>query len=84
MAQLRQWALPGKAYGRPDQRAVRETIVRGMEHRIRIPANLHALMLDSPDALDAVVAAFGGMAASRGNLELPGSWRTEGAVAVHD
>lgn len=87
MAQLKRWGLPYRAYGKSGQGAAREGIVRGIERRIRLSASLRALMLDSPDALDAVVAVFGAAAAATGRLaaaERPSTWETEGVIAVHD
>lgn len=85
MAQLKSWGLRYKGYGLPDQSAERAEIVAGVAARLKLPAKVRALMTDSPDALDAVVAAFGAMAAASGNLAhpLPKSWKREGAIAVH-
>jgi len=65
---------------------VRTQMVAGVGERVKLPARFRNLMLDSPDALDAVVAAFGAIAAANDALAhpLPSSWKREGAIAVHD
>ncbi len=83
MAQLKRWGLPCAGYGAPDQSDARRTVVSGLRHRIDLPRRLQALMTESPDALDAVVAHFGARAAATTVLPLPTAWRTEGAIAVH-
>lgn len=83
--QLRQWDLPFTGYSGSEGRSARETILADLEKRISIPRVMRAMMLDSPDALDAVLASFGAMAAVQGNLASPApqDWRWEGTIAVH-
>lgn len=63
-AQLWAWGLPHRGYAKPEQRAMRETIVAGLAQRLRLDAAHRHLLLDQPDALDAVLAAFGAVAAA--------------------
>lgn len=79
-AQLRQWGLPHQGYSKPEQRDQRRAIVGGLERRVHIPAALREIMLDSQDALDAVVAAFAGLAAERRGL--PSDAPADGLIAV--
>lgn len=85
-AQLRAWDLPNAGYGLPEEKPVRAGIVAALEQRgLAIEPTYRRQMLASPDALDAVVAAFAGRAAANRQLrhEKPPSWRLEGAIAVH-
>lgn len=84
-AQLRQWDLPNKSYNGADGRPQRETILAGLRNRVGLDRKQRALLLDSADALDAVIASFGARAAATAQLVRPPpvSWRTEGAIAVH-
>jgi hypothetical protein len=97
MAQLKAWGLPSTKYGPPDReanesehaerRATRKAILAGIRKRVDLDVSREhaAIMHDSPDALDAVVAAFGARAAANRQLvrDRPESWRLEGAIAVH-
>lgn len=85
-AQLRAWDLPNTGYGLPEEKPVRAKIVAALEERgLLIEPVYRKQMTASPDALDAVIAAFGGRAAANRQLkhERPASWRLEGAIAVH-
>lgn len=85
-AQLHAWGLPNTGYALPEERAMRATISGALEQRgLAIDPADRKQMLASPDALDAVVAAFAGRAAANRQLrhEKPPSWRLEGAIAVH-
>ena len=85
-AQLRAWDLPNTGYGLPEEKPVRAKIVAALEERgLTIEPAYRKQMMASPDALDAVIAAFGGRAAANRQLkhERPASWRLEGAIAVH-
>lgn len=84
-AQLRQWDLPFSGYADGPGRSIREGIAAALDSRIRIPEDLRAKMLSSSDALDAVLASFGAMAAAGGSLgvPLPAEWEREGAIAVY-
>ncbi len=63
-AQLRAWGLSHTGYAGRDQRAARRIILDGLTHRIGISHAQTGLLFDHPDALDAVLAAFGAIAAS--------------------
>ncbi|GAA3713955.1 hypothetical protein GCM10022268_23400 [Sphingomonas cynarae] len=63
-AQLRAWDLPHTGYAGRDQRTARRIILDELSQRIGICPAQMGLMLDHPDALDAVLAAFGAIAAS--------------------
>jgi hypothetical protein len=85
-AQLRAWDLPNTGYGLPEEKPVRAKIVAALEERgLMIEPGYRKQMMTSPDALDAVIAAFGGRAAANRQLKhsRPESWRLEGAIAVH-
>jgi hypothetical protein len=80
-AQLKVWGLPHTKYG--DQRAARALIVRGLEQRLSL-GRFKAAMLDSADALDAVVCAFAARAAAKGTaLGTPARTGVEGWISVH-
>ena len=64
-AQLRTWKLPHHGYGKPEQHHAREQILAGLARHLDFTASQRAAMLASPDALDAVVAAFAAIAAVR-------------------
>jgi lambda repressor-like predicted transcriptional regulator len=85
-AQLRAWGLPNAGYGLPSEKPIRARIIAALEQRgLAIDPNDRKQMLVSPDALDAVIAAFAGRAAANRQLkhERPPNWRLEGAIAVH-
>jgi Protein of unknown function (DUF429) len=85
-AQLKAWELPNMGYGLPEEKPVRAKIVTGLEAKgLAIEARYRKQMLASPDALDAVLAAFGARAAANRQLKhaRPASWKIEGAIAVH-
>ncbi len=86
-AQLAAWELPNTGYALPEEKPVRATILTALERRqhLDITPSFRKLMLNSPDALDAVVAAFGARAAANRQLahERPAAWKLEGAIAVH-
>lgn len=79
-AQLKAWSLPHTGYAAPDRRAAREHIVAGIHQRIDLKAAEVALLLDYPDALDAVVAAFGAISAS--TSDLPAVVSPDGLISV--
>jgi hypothetical protein len=84
-AQVKAWGLSPNGYGRADQVEVRRPIVEAVSGRIDVPAPMRKVMVESPDALDAVLAAFGAMAAVSGALvdEVTEGAMVEGAIAVH-
>jgi hypothetical protein len=71
-AQLRLWALPHRSYSKSEQHDARQQILFGLGGQLAFTASQHSTMLQSPDALDAVIAAFAAIAAVR-----------EGALAEH-
>jgi Protein of unknown function (DUF429) len=86
-AQLRAWGLPNANYSEPEAKPLRAKIIATLEKKQHLdidPASRKA-MLASPDALDAVIAAFAGRAAANRQLrhEKPATWKLEGAIAVH-
>jgi hypothetical protein len=87
-AQLKAWELPHTSYSSAEDRPARQAIVSHLERvrRLDISPQDRKKMLDSADALDAVIAAFAGRAAANRQLKLdkPASWKTEGAIAVHE
>lgn len=85
-AQLRQWRWACPGYGRPDGVGVRRTLVSMLAERLDGSACDLDLMRTCPDALDAVLAAFGARAAVGGDLARApddGPFREEGWIAVH-
>jgi cupin 2 domain-containing protein len=68
-AQLWTWGLPHRGYARPEQRDARAVIVAGLAQRLRVDAAQRELLLDQPDALDAVLAAFGAIAAAAAPMD---------------
>ena len=84
-AQVKQWLRRLPSYGRPDQQAARIELVALVEARLEVPEALKAMMLESADALDATLAAFGAMAAASGDVtdDPPPIGSVEGAIAVH-
>jgi hypothetical protein len=86
-AQLRAWDLPNAGYGLPEEKPMRARIIAALEERqhLAIEPAFRKMMLASPDALDAVIAAFAGRAAANRRLrhDRPASWKLEGAIAVH-
>lgn len=86
-AQLKAWGLPHANYNAPDERPARQAIIAHLERtrHVDIEPAYRKEMLKSPDALDAVIAAFAGRAAANRQLhiEKPPTWKTEGAIAIH-
>jgi predicted nuclease with RNAse H fold len=82
-AQLRHWGLPHESYSGPSEE-LRRSIVNALARRLHIPSRHYRLMLDSPDALDAVLAAFAAVAVckNRVGVRAPNK-REEGWIAVH-
>ena len=81
-AQLRQWDLPYRAYSRPDQVENRKKIIIGLKERASINPADEPKLLDSADALDAVVAAFAAIAIANGNVPNFTEAGEEGFIAV--
>lgn len=84
-AQLRTWGLPHQGYGKPREGAPsRRAIVEALHVRIAL-GSFAETMLGCPDAMDAVVAAFGAVAVTTGKLvDEPGPTAgAEGWIAVH-
>lgn len=85
-AQLRHWNLPHEAYSgsNHERRRHRAAIIEALSKRLQVPADHNKLMLDSPDALDAVVAAFAAIAVRNNRLGPPPMEKIEeGWIAVH-
>ena len=81
-AQLRTWALPHSGYSKPEQHDAREQILVGLAKRLDFSADQRDAMLRSPDALDAVIAAFAAIAAIRQGA--PARYPDDGLIAVMD
>jgi len=82
-AQLQQWSLLSKAYSAPDAGDARRAITAGLKHRIDIEPAFEEVMIETPDALDAVIALFAAVAAARGRLADSVGMSEEGLIAVH-
>lgn len=79
-AQLRAWRLPHQGYGRPDQADTRRRIADGLAEHVAL-GRWRAEIEASPDALDAVVAAFAGVAVETGLMTVdPGL--EDGQIAI--
>jgi hypothetical protein len=85
-AQLKTWRLPFFGYNGGEQaaRAERQRMLQGLHDRIEINGN-DSVLLDSADALDAVLCAFAAIAVKRRTSarELAASACSEGWIAVH-
>ena len=86
-AQLRVWGLPHQKYGGAgaDECAARLRIADAIGRRIACTDEQLALMRTSPDALDAVLCCFAGMAVRGDRLARPrgDGGSGEGWIAVH-
>ena len=73
-AQLQQWALPWSGYNGTNSSALkqRERILESLAHRIAIEASAKSQLLESADALDAVLCAFAAIAVTDGAVESGG------------
>ena len=81
-AQLCQWKLPFRAYSRPDQVETRKEIVIGLKERASIQPTDERKLLDSADALDAVIAAFAAIAIAKNDVVNFSQAGEEGFIAV--
>lgn len=86
-AQLRQWGLPREGYNGTDQAATRtrHDIIESLRSRLHIPSESEQLMLDSADALDAIICAFAAIAVTTRHVACPPAPEAhlEGWIAVH-
>ena len=82
--QLRQWNLPYQRYSGASGAPVREKLIAALGRRIHISEPQAAVMLRSPDALDAVIAAFAGVAVVLGSFVGHPEFDEEGWIAVHE
>jgi len=83
-AQLQTWRLPFKGYGKHTSadRQNRHCIVEHLE--VIAHGALRSKMIESADALDAVVAAFAGIAVKENHLlDAPQGASSQGWIAVH-
>jgi hypothetical protein len=81
-AQLRHWSLPHTGYAEDEGRAVWRRIVDGLTGRLNMTAEQQELGLQSPDALDAMIAAFVAIAVlRRAALDEPAQRTEEGWIA---
>ena len=85
-AQLKHWKLPFQRYNDQDElgAANRKTIVAFMESRWLDLGEFKQKLLDSADAIDAVLCAFAAKAVSQGELAAQAeTFDDEGHIAVH-
>lgn len=79
-AQLRSWGLPHSGYSKPEQGGVRADILVGLAKYIHVSELQRISLMESPDALDSVIAAFAAIAAvRRGTLA---QYPADGLIAV--
>ena len=81
-AQLLTWAMPHNGYNKPEQHDAREQILVGLAKHLNFTASQRHSMLRSPDALDAVIAAFAAIAAVPEGA--PAEYPADGLIAVLD
>jgi hypothetical protein len=81
-AQLCQWNLPFSGYGKPEQETARKVILEALGKRMAISTQQLEMLLQCPDALDAVIASFGAIAIHTGTWLRPVHDVQEGLVAV--
>ena len=85
-AQLKHWKLPFQRYNDQDELGVanRKTIVAFLESRWLDIGEFKQELLDSADAIDAVLCAFAAKAVSQGELAARAeAFDDEGQIAVH-
>lgn len=84
-AQLYHWNLPHNRYNGEIHQGMRVCLVSEISHRLLLLTRYHELMLESADALDAVLCAFAARAAAREEAgPLDGmDCQDEGWIAVH-
>ena len=85
-AQLKHWKLPFQRYNDQDElgTANRKTIVAFLESRWLEIGEFKQKLLDSADAIDAVLCAFAAKAVSQGELAAQAeTFDDEGHIAVH-
>jgi hypothetical protein len=87
-AQLKRWGLPHQRYNGVEKtaKANRKRILDGLDGRLLIAALWRERVLESADALDAVVCAFAARAVTEERLAQPpaGPWKEEGWIAVRE
>jgi hypothetical protein len=85
-AQLRHWGLPYEGYSGSTQEVRRDIVNAFARRRLSVPTPHRYQMLESPDALDAVLAAFAAVAVCRNRIAVPPPDNTEeeGWIAVHE
>ena len=81
-AQLCQWDLSHRGYSGPDQIENRKTIVSELKVRASIDPVDERKLLDSADALDAVIAAFAAIAIAKSDVVNFSQAGDEGFIAV--
>jgi hypothetical protein len=81
-AQLFQWGLPYRAYSKPDQIENRKAIIIGLKARASINPVDERKLIDSADALDAVIVAFAAIAISKSDVANFSQAGEEGFIAV--
>jgi hypothetical protein len=85
-AQLRAWGLQHSGYSDSSGKSVksRRDLVGALAERIEIGSNFKDAIAVSPDALDAVVAAFAAIAACTQSLPPGAPFDDEGWIAIHE
>jgi hypothetical protein len=82
-AQLRTWGLPHQGYSGEKGGESRRLIVDGVAKKISLSIGHRDLISQCPDALDAVIAVFGAVAATESRQQLPVEFSPEGWISVH-
>lgn len=81
-AQLRWWGLPHQKYSGIAGRSNREKIIESMTTFLNTDIEARRLMMDSSDALDAVISCFAAIAVSTNRFEPPDHAIDDGMIAV--
>jgi hypothetical protein len=69
-------------YSRTDAAPVRQAIIDTVRDRLEVDSSEAELMLESTDALDSVLAAFGALAVAQGKVANYSTANAEGFIAV--
>ncbi|WP_439543844.1 DUF429 domain-containing protein [Hyphomicrobium sp.] len=83
-AQLRHWGMAHTRYGAKAAVAERAALVEQIRNKIEISIPYADKMIQSPDALDAVVASFAAFAVGNGTVGAFEAAHADGVIAVAD
>jgi hypothetical protein len=81
-AQLRHWSLPHQGYSKTKGASIRALILAGLDRRLRVSPRHGQTIVNNPDALDAVVAAFAAIGLANGKIAGFNAPYADGCIAV--